>query len=511
MSHSRLMKKCDRGDSSQPCNPRANSASLHYLHPVPSASTGSCTTSVKATCPPRPGSNITQALKGMDIRAPRYTSYPTADRFIEGFGPKDYATHLGMRKLHHGVPLSLYVHIPFCEQLCYYCACNKTISRQYTKAIDYVDCLIEELELVDLQLTEDRRLIQMHWGGGTPTYLKAPEIIRLMTALQKTFNFESNGEYSIEIDPRTVDFETLEMLRKQGFNRISLGVQDFNESVQRAINRVQPREMVAKVLEDSRKLGFKSTNFDLIYGLPKQTVISYQDTVRSVIAMRPERIALYNYAHLPTRFKAQRLISDNDMPSEDEKLAIFDMANEQLDAAGYEYIGMDHFALPDDELSVAHKSGRLHRNFQGYSTQPDCDLVGLGASAISRIGSCYAQNLRGVNEYSDQVQQGILPTLRGIELNRDDVLRRSVISAIMCQGEVDKESIEIAHLINFDNYFSGELTALEPMMKLGYIRLGERLLSVTPAGRRKALRLLAGVFDRYLKEHDARSRFSRVL
>jgi len=445
MSHSRLMKKCDRGDSSQPCNPRANSASLHYLHPVPSASTGSCTTSVKATCPPRPGSNITQALKGMDIRAPRYTSYPTADRFIEGFGPKDYATHLGMRKLHHGVPLSLYVHIPFCEQLCYYCACNKTISRQYTKAIDYVDCLIEELELVDLQLTEDRRLIQMHWGGGTPTYLKAPEIIRLMTALQKTFNFESNGEYSIEIDPRTVDFETLEMLRKQGFNRISLGVQDFNESVQRAINRVQPREMVAKVLEDSRKLGFKSTNFDLIYGLPKQTVISYQDTVRSVIAMRPERIALYNYAHLPTRFKAQRLISDNDMPSEDEKLAIFDMANEQLDAAGYEYIGMDHFALPDDELSVA------------------------------------------------------------------DVLRRSVISAIMCQGEVDKESIEIGHLINFDSYFSGGLTALEPMMKLGYIRLGERLLSVTPAGRRKALRLLAGVFDRYLKEHDARSRFSRVL
>lgn len=451
------------------------------------------------------------SIEALDTRAPRYTSYPTADRFVEAFGPADYANHLSTRDMNHGLPLSVYLHIPFCSQLCFYCACNKTITQQYDKALPYVQRLISELALVDSHLTRNRRLTQIHWGGGTPTFLKSPEIIRLMDALRNTFDFDEGGEYSIEIDPRTVERPMLELLKEQGFNRLSLGVQDFDVTVQSAINRIQPLELVDKVLSDSRELGFESTNFDLIYGLPRQSVEGYRQTVESVIAMRPDRIALYNYAHLPTRFKAQRLINDDEMPSGEEKLAIFEMANQLLDAAGYEYIGMDHFALPDDELAYAHRAGRLHRNFQGYSTQADCDLVALGASAISRIGSCYAQNLRGVNEYSDRVAQGVLPTLRGIELTRDDILRRSLIMAIMCQGEVDKSSIEIAHLIDFDDYFQSELSALEPMAVLGYVELGDKLVTVTEMGRRKALRLIAGVFDRYLQDQNSRNRFSRVL
>lgn len=451
------------------------------------------------------------SIEALDTRAPRYTSYPTADRFVEAFSELDYQRHLANRGIMHGLPLSVYLHIPFCSELCFYCACNKTITQKYEKAIPYVERLISELNLVDRHLSGNRRLSQIHWGGGTPTYLRAPEIMRLMDTLRDFFMLEEGGEYSIEVDPRTVDREMLQLLKEQGFNRLSLGVQDFDERVQRAINRSQPVELVDQVLEDSRELGFQSTNFDLIYGLPCQSVETYRVTVESVIAMRPERIALYNYAHLPTRFKAQRLINDADMPSAEEKLAIFDMANELLDAAGYEYIGMDHFALPDDELAVAHRSGRLHRNFQGYSTQPDCDLIALGASAISRIGSCYAQNLRGVNEYSDRVAQGILPTLRGIELTRDDILRRSVIMAIMCQGEVDKGSMEIAHLIDFDSYFAVELAALKQLERLGYVQLEQRLLIVSKIGRRKALRLIAGVFDRYLADKQSRDRFSKVL
>jgi len=387
-------------------------------------------------------SNMTQpvaasaeSIEALDTRAPRYTSYPTADRFVEAFGPDDYARHLATRNMNHGVPLSVYLHIPFCSQLCFYCACNKTITQNYAKAEPYVERLIDELAMVDTHLTTSRRLRQIHWGGGTPTFLKASEIVRLMDAMRDTFDFEEAGEYSIEIDPRTVDRELLHVLKDQGFNRLSLGVQDFDRTVQAAVNRIQPMEMVDQVLSDSRALGFESTNFDLIYGLPCQSVEGYRKTVESVIQMRPDRIALYNYAHLPSRFKSQRLINSADMPSAEEKLAIFEMANELLDAAGYEYI----------------------------------------------------------------------------ELTRDDVLRRSLIMALMCQGEIDKESIEIAHLIDFDSHFASELISLEPLAKLGYIELSPRLVTVTATGRRKALRLIAGVFDRYLQDQNARDRFSKVL
>ena len=332
-----------------------------------------------------------------------------------------------------------------------------------------------------------------------------------MAAVRERFSFASTGEYSIEIDPRTVDDEKMHLLRELGFNRISLGVQDFDIEVQKAVNRLQPLETVQNVLDTGRALGFTSTNFDLIYGLPRQSLASFTRTIKSVVNMRPERIALYNYAHLPSRFKAQRLIDESHMPSAATKQAIFQMANEMLDRAGYEYIGMDHFALPDDSLANAHRNGRLHRNFQGYSTQPDCDLIALGASSISRIGSCYSQNLKGVNEYMDRVAQGILPTQRGIELSRDDVLRRALIMAIMCQGEVDKNTFEISYLIEFDTYFSRELEALEPLQRLGYLEDEGRRLVVSPVGRRKALRVISGNFDRYLQDHESRSRFSRVL
>ncbi len=450
-------------------------------------------------------------VESLDMRAPRYTSYPTADRFVEAFGPEDYARNLAARELQPAVPLSLYVHIPFCAALCYYCACNKTITRDYSKARRYIEHLVKELSMVDSKLSGDRRLLQLHFGGGTPTYLNSEDLRSLMSAIGERFSFSAAGEYSMEVDPRTVDEEKLDVLRETGFNRLSLGVQDFDPDVQAAINRVQPASLVESVLETGRRLGFESTNFDLIYGLPKQTLAGFARTVEAVIAMRPDRIALYNYAHLPSRFKAQRLISIEDMPSAELKQDIFRMANDHLDAAGYEYIGMDHFALPDDSLANAHRTGRLHRNFQGYSTQPDCDLVAIGASAISRIGSCYSQNLKGVNEYGDRVSQDMLPTQRGVELSRDDVLRRAVIMAIMCQGEIDKSSFEIGYLIDFDQYFEEELQALQPLVELGYVQLEDRRVLVTPIGRRKALRIIGSHFDRYLQQHQSRSRFSKVL
>jgi oxygen-independent coproporphyrinogen-3 oxidase len=452
-----------------------------------------------------------KTVQALDTRAPRYTSYPTDDRFVEAFSPEDYARHLGARALQLTVPLSVYVHIPFCDTLCYYCACNKSITHNYSKAKRYLRHLLEELSMVDAQLGGDRRLQQMHWGGGTPTYLKSTEIRTLMSALRERFTFSSSGEYSIEIDPRTVDDQKMGLLSELGFNRISLGVQDFDPAVQKAINRLQPLEMVQGVLDQARALGFDSTNFDLICGLPRQNPESFAATIESVIAMRPERIALYNYAHLPARFKAQRLMNMDELPSADTRQAIFQMANELLDAAGYEYIGMGHFALPDDALANAHRNGHLHRNFQGYSTQRDCDLIALGASSISRIGSCYSQNLKGIKEYNDRVSQGILPVQRGIELSRDDILRRALIMAIMCQGELDKDAFEIAYLIDFDKYFATELDALEPLRNMGFVRYEERRLIVTPVGRRKALRIISACFDRYLQERQTRSGFSSVL
>lgn len=501
------MKNADRRKHGSVSGDKAGSSRSRVTYPLQWRGSG------HDSATPLPGDEpvSTEALESLDIRAPRYTSYPTADRLVEAFGPDDYGRHLRGRDMQLSVPLSLYLHIPFCSALCYYCACSKTITRKYPRAERYVKHLVDELSMVDAALGGDRRLLQLHFGGGTPTFLRERELRTLMSAIRERFSLSASGEYSIEVDPRTVDEEKMALLSELGFNRLSLGVQDFDRQVQIAINREQPEELVQSVLECARSLGFKSTNFDLIYGLPRQTLSGFEKTIDSVIAMRPERIALYHYAHLPSRFKSQRLINMDDMPDSGTKQAIFQMANDRLDAAGYEYIGMDHFALPDDNLASAHRNGLLHRNFQGYTTQPDCDLVALGSSAISRIGSCYSQNFKGVNDYIDCLSQGILPTQRGIELTRDDILRRALIMAIMCQGEIDKETFETSYLIDFDAYFCEELLALEPLMRLDLVRLEPRRIVVTPVGRRKALRLISACFDRYLRDQQSRSRYSRVL
>lgn len=445
-----------------------------------------------------------------DNPAPRYTSYPTADRFVEAFAPAVTQRYLSERATTHNGPMSLYIHIPFCESLCYYCACNKLVTQDRSKGLAYVHDVLKEMRLVAQTLKGDRRVSQMHWGGGTPTFLSTDEIALLISGLKTTLNFSEDGEYSIEIDPRTVRENTLSDLAELGFNRLSLGVQDFSLEVQRAINRIQPASQVQAVLDEARSLGFESTNFDLIYGLPNQSVSTYNQTLDTVIDMRPERIALYHYAHLPSRFKSQSLILDSQLPGSMEKQKIFELANKRLDAAGYDYIGMDHFALPDDELSIANRSGQLHRNFQGYSTHPECDVIGLGVSAISRIGTCYSQNTRSLKEYKNRIEKNSLATTRGIELTRDDVVRRAVIMALMCQSEIDKAAFETAYLINFDEYFANELRMLQLFVDIGFVSLGQRHISVTPVGRRKALRSISSVFDCYLQRTQQRNTYSKV-
>ena len=425
-----------------------------------------------------------RAIRTLDLRAPRYTSYPTADRFSENFGEKDFKRHLAVRDTSN---LSVYVHIPFCQSLCYYCACNKKVTNHYERAPLYVRSVLNELELVDKYINGGRQLTQLHWGGGTPTYLKPPEIRTLMQGLRQHFEFTPDGEYSIEIDPRTVDEEGVELLAEVGFNRMSIGVQDFDPAVQNAVNRVQTAEQTHELIDQARIAGFQSTNMDLIYGLPLQSVESYARTIDTVLTMRPERIALYNYAHLPTRFRAQKLIPDALLPTAAEKMAIFEMASTQLNAAGYEYIGMDHFALPSDELAIAAKTGKLHRNFQGYSTQAECDLIALGSSAISRVGSCYSQNHRDIPDYNLRTDQGILPTLRGYELSGDDLIRRDLIMAIMCQGEVSKSSFENEFSIQFEQYFAHEIKALEALAEKGLVELHDDSISVSMVGRRTAV------------------------
>ena len=449
-------------------------------------------------------------IRSLDMRAPRYTSYPTADRFVEAFGAEDFARHLASRQMTHIGGLSLYLHIPFCESLCYYCGCNKLVTRRHDKVAPYIDMLATEADLMLEHLSGPRKVTQMHWGGGTPTYLSAGEIRALMAALRERFEFASGGEFAIEIDPRAVDPEKLAVLAEEGFNRASLGVQDFDPAVQRAVNRVQPLEMTAAVLERLRALGFTSTNFDLIYGLPLQTAVGFGQTVQRVIEMRPERIALYNYAHLPTRFRAQRQIRDQDIPAPAEKLAISEAAHRALIEAGYVDIGMDHFALPEDEMALAQRSGTLHRNFQGYTAHSEGDLLALGVSGISKVGSCYAQNVRTLPEYADCLRQRELPVLRGIELSRDDLGRRSIIMGLMCQGRVSIDSIEIANLIDFSAAFERELALLHPYVELGLVTLDEQWITITPEGR-SAMRAIAAVFDRYFQSSQQRQSFSRVL
>jgi oxygen-independent coproporphyrinogen-3 oxidase len=452
-----------------------------------------------------------ELLKRFDIPGPRYTSYPTADRFVEAFGETDYIQALAQRRAGSmALPLSLYVHIPFCESVCYYCACNKVITKHHERSAEYLRFLAREVELQVEHFGKGHNVSQLHLGGGTPTFLTDEELADLMTMIRRNFTLVPGGEYSVEVDPRTVTDQRLQTLARLGFNRLSFGVQDFDPAVQKAVHRVQPAAQVFALVQAARKMGFESVNIDLIYGLPLQTPESFARTLVQVNELRPDRIALYAYAHLPTRFKPQRRIVAAELPSPGDKLSMLSASLDALMDAGYVYVGMDHFALPTDALAVAKRQGRLHRNFQGYSTQPDCDLIALGVSAIGRIGATYSQNAKTLDEYYDALNQGRLPIVRGLALTRDDLLRRAVIMSIMCQGTLDFESFELGHLIQFKRYFERELEVLVGMQAHGLVTVGDSSVDVTPTGW-YLVRAIAMVFDKHLQLDLDRARFSKII
>jgi len=452
-------------------------------------------------------------LRQYDVAGPRYTSYPTADRFVEAFGAADYSQALSQRRGGAAVlalPLSLYVHVPFCESLCYYCACNKIITKHHEKAAEYLRYLTREVELHTALIGTGQSVSQLHLGGGSPTFLNDEELRGLMAMLKRSFNFAPGGEYSIEIDPRTIDAERVNTLAELGFNRLSFGVQDFDPAVQKAVHRVQPAEQVFSLVAAARARGFESINIDLIYGLPKQSPESFDRTLAQVVTLKPDRIALYAYAHLPERFKPQRRIHADDLPGGGSKITMLSRSMAALMGAGYIYVGMDHFALPEDALAVAKRQGRLHRNFQGYSTQPDCDLIALGVSSIGRIGATYSQNAKSLDEYYDALDHGRFPVVRGLALTRDDLVRRAVIMALMCQGHVQFESIELAYLIEFRSYFAKEMEALQGLEEQGLVELEDCGIQVTDKGW-FFVRAVAMVFDRYLQTDRTRARFSKII
>ena len=452
-------------------------------------------------------------LRRLDVPGPRYTSYPTADRFVEAFDAQAYRTALRERaegaRVGGAPPLSLYVHIPFCESVCYYCACNKVITRHHERAAEYLDALDAEIALHRAELGQGKPATQVHFGGGTPTFLSDDELRRVMASLRAAFGIAPTAEVSIEVDPRTATPARLESLAAMGFNRVSFGVQDFDPTVQHAVHRVQSFDSVRALVAAARSLGFQSINADLIYGLPRQSPESFARTVAQIGELRPDRIALYAYAHLPARFKPQRRIDPAQLPAAQARLDMLGGAIAGFLAHGYTYIGMDHFALPDDALAVAKRQGRLHRNFQGYSTQPDCDLIGLGVSSIGRMGATYSQNAKTLPEYYDAIAHGRFATVRGLALTRDDLLRRAVIMALMCQGRVEYESIALAHLIDFRSYFASEIESLAPLAAEGLVEIEDEGITVTARGW-FFVRAVAMAFDRYLRGDQARERFSRI-
>ncbi len=452
-----------------------------------------------------------ELIRRLDKNGPRYTSYPTADRFVETFNAANYGEWLAKRES-DGVarPLSLYIHIPFCNTLCFYCACNKVITKDRSKSAEYVRYLIKEMAMQAMLLGPDQVVEQLHFGGGTPTFLSDDELRQVMTAIRQHFKLVKDSEYSIEIDPRKVSDETIALLGEAGFNRISIGVQDFDDEVQRAVNRIQSEEETLRVIHAARANGFKSVSIDLIYGLPKQTLEGFGVTLDKVISADPDRLSIYNYAHMPTIFKPQRRIHEEDLPGPQTKLDILDMAVNKLTHAGYVYIGMDHFAKPEDELAVAQREGRLHRNFQGYSTHSDCDLVALGLSAIGKIGPTYSQNYRELEDYYNAMDRDVLPIMRGMELNADDLVRRAIIQALMCHFELTKETFNSDFQIDFDSYFLTELEELREYESEGLLEISPRQIRVTPKGR-MLIRNICMVFDKYLRTRQEHALYSKVI
>ncbi len=453
-------------------------------------------------------------IQRYDVSGPRYTSYPTSVQFHEGFDSRHYRIHISMSNDELiPAPLSLYVHLPFCHSLCYYCGCNKKVTRNTAGAREYLQRLAKEIAMKAALFDPDREVIQLHFGGGTPTFFDDAQLTQLMCWLREGFPLDSSPqrEFSIEIDPRTVNPQRLQCLAELGFNRISLGVQDTDPEVQQAVNRVQDPQTTLQLVEIAREQGFNSVSIDLIYGLPRQTRRSFAHTLELITQARPDRLAVYNYAHMPHIFRSQRMINEAELPSAETRLELMELTIRHLTAAGYVYIGMDHFALPEDELSRAQLKGHLHRNFQGYSTRSECDLIGLGVSAISNIGDCFAQNRKDIPGWSAAIDAGELPIWRGLSLNPEDLLRKALINSIMCQGRLDFTDYEHRYSIDFKDYFATEMARLEQQAADGLIELDEDGLQVTPSGR-LLLRHVAMVFDQYLlAASNHPKRFSRVI
>lgn len=452
-------------------------------------------------------------VRKLSLLGPRYTSYPTADRFSEAFGYRDYLEAVAvLRKRGSRNPLSLYLHIPFCDTLCYYCACNKIVTKNHDKAATYLSYLKREIELQGQLFAGMNQIEQLHLGGGTPSYLSDGQMAGLMEHLRRWFHFASDdiGEYAIEVDPRTVSRERVHSLRNQGFNRISLGVQDFDPNVQKAVNRIQPENQTQEIIEAARDAHFRSVSIDLIYGLPKQNVITMGQTLAKVIRAAPDRIAIYNYAHLPHLFKSQGFIDERDLPSGEGKLDMLSLCIKRLTEADYVYIGMDHFARPTDSLAVAQRQGRLHRNFQGYSTHAGSDLVSCGVSAISAVAATYSQNVKTLDAYYNHLDNNRVPIARGAKLNMDDALRRVIIQMLMCNFELSITSIETAYPITFAIYFASELEKLRVLEQDGLLTLDSEWLAVTARGR-LLVRNICMVFDRYLNAKPNPHRYSNTI
>jgi oxygen-independent coproporphyrinogen-3 oxidase len=451
-------------------------------------------------------------IRRYDTFGPRYTSYPTAVQFTTDYDANDYLEWVKYSNEDPiPSPLSLYLHIPFCDTICFYCGCSKVVTKNKSKAAHYIELLKQEIKLQGSLFAKDREVTQIHWGGGTPTFLNDNEIADIIECIRDNFNVAQGNkvEFAIEVDPRTVDKQRLTKLSQLGFNRISFGVQDFDQYVQQAVNRVQSTPQIKQHIQDARELDFLSINIDLMYGLPMQTLESFSQTLDTVIELRPDRLAIYNYAHLPEMFKPQRRINEADLPSPEEKLNILQMSIEKLQNADYVYIGMDHFARKSDSLVKAQQEGSLYRNFQGYSTNADCDLVAMGVTAISRIGNNYSQNVRSIDEYENCLKQNKIPVFRGIELEADDVLRAEVITSLMCNNKLDIKALEKKWGIEFKNYFKSSLDKLQQMADDGLLELAEDSITITTTGRLLA-RSICMLFDRYLQEKQNK-RFSRVI
>ena len=452
-----------------------------------------------------------ELIKRYDVSGPRYTSYPTAVQFTDKFGEADYRVQAEAANKKSGKPLSLYFHIPFCDTICFYCACNKIATKDRSKAAPYLERVFKDIEMQGELFDSSHKVDQLHLGGGTPTFISHAEMTGLMEKTRKHFNLhdDDTGEYSIEVDPRETNADTIGVLRKLGFNRLSMGVQDFEPAVQKAVNRIQPESITLATLEAARKVGFKSISLDLIYGLPFQTLETFSRTVQRAIEFGTDRISVFNYAHLPDIFKPQRRINVDELPSPAVKLDILENTIHQLTEAGYVYIGMDHFAKPDDELAVAQRDGTLYRNFQGYSTHSDCDLVGLGVTSIGMVGDSYSQNVKTLEEYYDHIDNGRMPIMRGITLTADDKLRRDVITRLICHFTLDKKTVEQKFNIAFDDYFATELEQLKPMANDGLVRLEAGRIDVEPVGH-LLIRNICMVFDKYLRDKKEQ-RFSKVI